>query len=252
MGAVSSNNAPDLGQGLKGMKTFVAAMVCYGFLFAGMGSAEPAKKSPREALQVFGDLIGTWRGTGIPYGTKEEQQKGFWTEYPSWEWKFKGPDAWLEVVIKDGKYYTAGELRYVPDKDHFTLQIKTTNKETHSFTGRLNKERVLTLEREDKKETQRLVVTLLHHNRILYRYEVKPEGKATFTKKYYVGAIKEGESFASGDGKPECIVSGGLGTSTVTYKGQTYYVCCSGCRSEFNENPEKYIKEYLAKKAKKK
>ena len=44
---------------------------------------------------------------------------------------------------------------------------------------------------------------------------------------------------------------GGKGTIAVTYQGKTYYVCCSGCRSEFNENPQKYIDEYHAKKAKK-
>ena len=26
------------------------------------------------------------------------------------------------------------------------------------------------------------------------------------------------------------------------YKGKTYYVCCSGCRDAFNENPEKFLK----------
>ena len=55
-----------------------------------------------------------------------------------------------------------------------------------------------------------------------------------------------------GDGKPECIVSGGAGTMAVSYMGKTYYVCCSGCRSEFNESPAKYVKEYEEKKAKKK
>jgi YHS domain-containing protein len=49
------------------------------------------------------------------------------------------------------------------------------------------------------------------------------------------------------------VVSGGKGTMPVSYKGKTYYVCCSGCRDEFKENPEKYIAEYEAKlKAKKK
>jgi YHS domain-containing protein len=33
------------------------------------------------------------------------------------------------------------------------------------------------------------------------------------------------------------------------HKGETYYVCCSGCRDAFNENPEKYITEFKAKKA---
>jgi len=62
---------------------------------------------------------------------------------------------------------------------------------------------------------------------------------------------KEGVPFVAGDGKPECIVSGGAGTIAVTFQGQTYYVCCSGCRAEFNETPEKYIKEFQAKKNKK-
>ena len=37
----------------------------------------------------------------------------------------------------------------------------------------------------------------------------------------------------------------------VSYKGQTYYVCCSGCRDAFHEDPERYIKEYNARKKKK-
>ena len=50
---------------------------------------------------------------------------------------------------------------------------------------------------------------------------------------------------------PECIVSGGLGTMKVTYKGKDYYVCCSGCRDEFKSDPEKYIKEYEERKKEK-
>jgi YHS domain-containing protein len=34
----------------------------------------------------------------------------------------------------------------------------------------------------------------------------------------------------------------------VSYMGQTYYVCCSGCRDAFNENPAKIIAEYKARK----
>lgn len=26
------------------------------------------------------------------------------------------------------------------------------------------------------------------------------------------------------------------------YKGKTYYFCCSGCKPQFDKNPEKYIK----------
>src|SRR5947209_5969572 len=68
-----------------------------------------------------------------------------------------------------------------------------------------------------------------------------------------VGLTKEGESFAAGGGAadlPKCIMTGGAASMTVSYQGKTYPVCCSGCRDEFNDNPEKYAKKAdLAAKA---
>ena len=55
---------------------------------------------------------------------------------------------------------------------------------------------------------------------------------------------RQGTSFALSDadyGEQSCIITGGLGTATVAYKGKTYWVCCSGCRAAFEENPEKWI-----------
>jgi hypothetical protein len=216
------------------------------------GADVPAKKSTREALRAFNDLIGSWRGTGTPEGTREEKQRGFWTETMTWEWQLQGDDAWLKVALDKGKYLVGGELRYLPDKDLFQLSARTTAKETVTFTGPY-KDHVLTLERGDeaRQETQRLVFTLLHANGFLYRYEVKAGDRPLFTRLYQVGVTKEGEAFAGkGDALPECIVSGGLGRIQVSYKGQTYYVCCGGCRSAFNDDPEKFIREAQAKKQK--
>jgi hypothetical protein len=212
----------------------------------------PAKRSPKEALQAFNSLIGSWKATGTPEGTREEKQRGFWIETVRWEWQFKGGDAWLTVAFDKGKHFRKGELRYLPEKDLFQLRLETAAQETLRFEGPFKDGR-LTLDRrdEDKKQDQRLTVSLLHANRFLYHYQVKPLQSGLYTKLYQVGATKEGVPFAAGDGKPECIVSGGLGTMAVTYKGQTYYVCCSGCRSAFNEEPERYIKEYEESKAKK-
>lgn len=207
------------------------------------------KPSAREALRPFNDLIGSWRATGAPQGTRQQKQTGFWTEGISWEWQFKGADAWLKVVFDKGKYFTRGELRPLPGKGRYRLTLRTIEEEDQTFEGELEDNR-LTLQRTDvrRKETQRLVLSLLHSNRFLYRYEVKPDGKPLFHCFYQVGATKEGVPFASGDGKPECIVSGGLGTIRVTHKGQTYYVCCGGCRDAFNEDPDKFIREYQARK----
>jgi hypothetical protein len=214
----------------------------------------PVRKSPKEALKAFNQLIGSWRGTGSPEGTREEKQRGFWVESMTWEWQFKGNDVWLQVAVDKGKYLLHGELRYLPDKDLFQFNVTTPGKETVAFTGPF-KDHALTLEHvdEQKMETQRLVITLLHNNRFLYRYEFKNKDRPLFTRLYQVGVTKEGEPFAGpANSQPECIVSGGLGTIKVEYKGQTYYVCCSGCRSAFKDNPVFFIKDYEAKKAKEK
>jgi hypothetical protein len=237
------------------MKHAAVSLTLFLAVLAGHAAAAedpPDKRSPKEALQAFNDLIGAWRCTGYPQGTQEQKRKGFWTESLDWSWRFKGKDVWLEASFEKGKNFSKGDLRYLPEKDVFQLTVLTMAKESLTFEGELN-DRVLTLKREDdnKKEVQRLVVSLLHANRFLYRYEVKPQGKTLFTRLYEVGATKEGVPFAGpADASPECVVSGGRGTQAVTYKGKTYYFCCSGCRDAFKDEPEKYIKEFEEKKAK--
>ena len=211
------------------------------------------KCTPKEALHAFNDLIGSWRASGEPFGTREEKQKGFWQETIAWQWQFKGDDAWLSATFDKGKYFTSAELRDLPDDDRYQLTLHTAAKDDLTFKGALDDHR-LTVERTDDKtgETQRLVVSLLHANRYLYRYDVKPADHTTFTQVYQVGATKEGGSFASVDDGPECVVSGGHGTISTVYKGKTYYFCCTGCRDAFGDNPEKYIKEFAERKAKEK
>jgi YHS domain-containing protein len=38
-------------------------------------------------------------------------------------------------------------------------------------------------------------------------------------------------------------VTGGAAAMTLTYQGRSFPICCTGCRDEFNENPEKYLKK---------
>jgi hypothetical protein len=217
-----------------------------------LAADKPSKRSPKEALRALHSLIGKWKGTGTPEGSREEKANGLWTESQSWRWQFKGDDAWLVVSFAQGKYFVKGELRFLPKDDAYQLRLLTRDKKTLTFTGRLQ-DRRLTLDRSDgaAKEDQRLVFSFLHSNRFLFYYQVKPQGRGLFTRVYQVGATKKDVPFAAkGDNQPECIVSGGLGTIEVRYKGKTYYVCCSGCKAEFDEHPEKYIKEYEQKKAK--
>jgi hypothetical protein len=203
----------------------------------------------KEALQELQEYVGGWKGNG----TSERDKTAIWKENAAWSWKFKGDDSWLVVEFKDSKTYKNGELRYLTDKKVYELTISDTMDRKLVFKGTLNKKKALILERLDEgtKETQQLKInTASEGDRLVLTYYVKPENRTAFNQQWQIGMTREGVTLAGGKKGPECIVTGGLGTMTVMHKGVTYYVCCSGCRDAFNENPAKYVAEYEAKKKK--
>jgi YHS domain-containing protein len=217
-------------------------------LVPGAAADEPARADARQALQPLQGLVAPWKGTGVPDGGREERQK-FWTEMVTWAWQFKNGDVALAAKFEGGRYLATAELRPIAG-GRFRFTAETPAREKLAFEGEFKDGR-LTLERVDEKskETQRLTFRLLHSNRVVYQFETRPEGKTMFARKYQVGLTNQNEPFAaSGSTDPECVVSGGKGTIAVSYKGKTYYVCCTGCRDEFKENPEKYIAEFEARK----
>ncbi|MGH7134575.1 MAG: YHS domain-containing protein [Pirellulales bacterium] len=40
-----------------------------------------------------------------------------------------------------------------------------------------------------------------------------------------------------------------MGTIAVEYQGKKYYVCCTGCRDLFNDDPEGVLAEFCERKA---
>jgi hypothetical protein len=157
------------------------------------------------------------------------------------------------VIVKNGKYLQSGELRYLSDKKRYQFTAVDKGAKKLVYEGEV-KNGYLTLERIDpaSKETQRLIMNSAGDGvTFVYRYAHRPQGRTLYTKDYQVAFTKEGETLAAKENKIECPVSGGLGTMVVNYNGMTYYVCCSGCRDAFKEDPEKYIKEYEARKRKK-
>jgi hypothetical protein len=209
------------------------------------------KQSAKEALQALNDFIGTWKGTGGPDKPRPDP-KETWNETVDWTWRFKRNDTFLIMAVKSGKHFQSGELRFLPDKQRYQLTIAAKDKK-QVFEGEL-KDEILTLERldPDKKETQRIKMNLAGDGvRFILRYERKPAGRSVYVRDYQLACTKEGESLGAREKKVECVVSGGLGKIPVSFKGTTYYVCCSGCKDAFLENPEKYIKEFEERKSKK-
>lgn len=213
------------------------------------GGAGKQAQETKEALQALQDYIGSWKGNG----TSEKNKSEIWNEKVAWSWRFKGQDAWLTLDFSQSRVFKNGEIRYLPDKKVYELTLLDKKDNKQILRGKLTgpKKDKLVLERQDAetKETHQLALNMAAGGiGSVYTYSTKPENRTIYTRQWQLRFTKEGESFATAKKQVECVVTGGLGTMPVSYKGVTYYVCCSGCRDAFNENPEKIIKEYQARK----
>jgi YHS domain-containing protein len=222
------------------------------FGLAGIGvNAQDKKQKPedqakvKKALQEVQDFIGLWNLEGTQ---KTSTKTEAWKEKVSWGWKFKDGDAWITVSFGDegkGKYFTTGELKYNLEKKKYQLNLTGTDKTEQAFEGDTLRSGGLKMERKDAKtgDVYRLTLnTLADGVRFQMKFEKQDGGKGLFSSVFAMNGNKDGESIAGGSKKQECIVSGGAASIAVSYKGKTYFVCCTGCRDEFNANPEKYVK----------
>ena len=212
------------------------------------GVAQPDKKARPEdqakvkaALQVVQDFIGTWNLEGThKVGAKTEA----WKEKVNWGWKFKDGSPSLVVSFADGKgkYYKDGELNYDVAGKKYLLALTPAAGEKQVFEGAYAKG-ALTVTRKDKSgDVQRITLnTLSEGEKLKVRVEKQDGGKGPFGDVFAMNGQKDG-IVAGGPKKPECVVSGGAATMEVSYNGKKYFVCCSGCRDEFNADPKKYAK----------
>jgi hypothetical protein len=233
------------------IRILCAAMIVAPFP-AGAADETPAD-ARKAALQELNDYVGSWKGSGGPDKPRPGPKDPTWNEMIAWSWRFKGDDSWLSFEVKEGKYFRSGEVRYLPAKKAYQLTAVDAKKQKLEFAGKLDPKGYLVFERTEKisGETQQLTMNLAGDGvRFIYRYATRPKGGTVFNKQYMVAASKEGESLGATAKKNECVITGGLGTIPVTFMGETFYVCCTGCRDAFNEDPAKFVKEYKEKKKK--
>jgi YHS domain-containing protein len=202
-------------------------------------------------------LIGRWHGQGIPKDNPAKQFRG-WTERHTWAWFFAhGKPAGLTLTIEGGKVLASGKLTYDPARRVYRLDGREPKPLAGplSFEGALDKTgKYLELDHvAANTKSARPSGTLrlsIWPNANFIRYsmahDLRDAGAVQFTRLIEVGLTRDGESLAAGATAAEqakCIVTGGAANMTFSYQGRTFPICCTGCRDEFNENPEKYIKK---------
>jgi len=230
----------------------LAVLTSFGFE-AGQEN-EPSARSIPTPFTALEYLAGRWKGQGVPKNDSANKFRG-WTEVHSWSWIFKdGNPVALSLVVEGGRVLASGKLTYDPDRKLYRLDGLTPPPAGGPIRleGKLDSTgKLLALDSVGRLAHYPGSVRLsMRPNANFVRYSIREDrrepGGIPFRPFIEVGVTKEGESFASGASASErakCIVTGAASTMSVTYQGTSYPVCCTGCRDEFLESPDKYIKK---------
>ena len=214
-------------------------------------AADP-QQNDVDALADWNTYVGGWKGVGQP---QRGSVKGAWGEKADWAWKFEAKHASLEFLVDEGKLITTGEIKPGKKAGEFELLITTPGQDKPvSFIGKKSETGPFVFDRASDGAADTIArVTfrqVAENNRLLVLLERKT-GESQFSRIAEIGYTRQGIQFAASNTGPECIVTGGAGTMAVSYMGQTYYVCCTGCKDLFDADPAGVIAEYKAKKDKK-
>ncbi len=208
------------------------------------------KVSSIDALREYNGLIGGWRGVGQP---KRASQQGAWQEKTVAVWELKPKSTGIRLNVDAGKHWKSALLGYDDKAKKFTLKATLLDDTTRDYQGQLEDKRLVLESAADAKtnEVHRLTLTTLNENRMTLLFEKRPEQQSFYSRIAEVGYQREGTRLAAaGTSGPVCVVTGGLGTIAVMHQGKTYYVCCTGCRDAFNDDPAGILAEYEKSKAK--
>ena len=228
------------------------------------GSAEAATaadddsasaESVLSALQPLQVLLGKWNGTS---------RKAV-VDQPEWVWDFQTDPNQPALVLHsdDGEFLRQARLTYLPKRDLFQLTATDGEGERRVFQGEFTQP-VADVPGDDKKlqrtfklrlteaepltagEVWQIAFAQQENNRYIVEVDRK-RGSGPFTRMDTIHTQREGTSFAVSStdyGEKTCIISQGLGTIPVSHDGKTYWVCCTGCKAAFEEDPARWIAKY--------
>jgi hypothetical protein len=213
------------------------------------GEDPSGREADQRALRAYAGLVGPWKGTGQP---RRSSARGAWRESAEWVWALTPRSAALTMAVEGGKYVKSIALRPGRDAGRFVLDLVRPDGTEQRFVGRAGPREAAVFEPDGPTPTGagigRITLTPLHETRFLLLLEGRDGPEGPLVRLAEVGYTRQGVAFAAGDAYPVCIVTEGRGTIRVSHGGKEYWVCCTGCRELFEDDPEGIIAEFEARK----
>ena len=232
-------------------------------------TGESRSRAIVEALQPFQVMLGKWRWiTNRKFdGSNKSGEDLEWV----WDFRHNRNQPSLTAKCTGHPYFDQIWLTYLPEQGKFRMTTEPVEGAARDFIGDWTKDGEPHEESDGKKmqrtyklqlsqtapqtgEQWQLVFQQLDNNQYLLTMTRRPQHGEQYGPLDVVRQQRSGTSFAVADSDnpgPKCIISGGLGSMTVTYKGKSYPVCCTGCAAAFNDDPERWLAK-LAEKEKSK
>lgn len=210
-----------------------------------------------EAMQPLQVVLGTWRAiTNKAVGDFKAVDEVQWV----WDFRTDPRQPALAMTSQANPYFQSGRLTYHVGEKQYRLTAVDQEDRTRTFVGVFAQEpqefqgddrqlhRSFKLELTETagdadQERWRLVFNQQENNRYLLELS-RERGSGRFFRFDTVSNQREGTSFALSDTdfkEKTCIISQGLGTIQVSHQGKSYWVCCTGCKAAFEEDPKRWI-----------
>ena len=216
----------------------------------------------KKALKPIQVVLGPWHAIIDKTKTYEDLQ---WV----WDWKTDRAQPALAMATKEeGAYFKTARLTYLVDEEKFQMTLTDKDGKQRLLQGVFTAEptdqpgedkkqtpqrtyKLQLTETGDAKDRWQIVMNQQDNNR--YLFELSQLRGSRFVRFDTMASQREGTSFALDDSdfkEKTCVISQGLGTMQVSHKGKSYWVCCSGCKAAFEDDPEKWIAKFEAMQTK--
>lgn len=217
-------------------------------VWGALAAAAPGEQESHRLAQLQ-PFVGQWKGVGQ---LQRGSNRGAWRENLDSAWKFAEGMQSLTFRIDEPRFFRVGQLSAASDGKGLELEADF-RAERLRYVGDFDEQGTLVLLAADPPSDApaRIQIRLVAQGqRMLILFE-RSAGPDRFLRLAEVGYTREGSNFGQGTSFVECIVTGGLATIPVSHEGQTYYVCCTGCRDYFQTDPAAVLAEYRARRSRK-